>query len=110
MRAPAALTYRVHRLPEVPEVLSFLAAAAGLDAHAAYSTLNMGSGMALYCRAGAAQQIVALAGAMGLSALLAGRVEDGPRQVLLEPVGVRFGGDELELSARKPAGAARESG
>ena len=51
-----------------------------------------------------------LANATGLGALLAGRVETGPRQVLLEPVGVRFGGDELELSARKPSGAARGSG
>ena len=34
----------------------------------------------------------------GLHALLAGRVEQGPRQVVLEPVGVRFAGDRLELS------------
>ena len=35
---------------------------------------------------------------LGLSALVAGRVEEGPRQVILEPVDVRFAGEELELS------------
>ena len=36
--------------------------------------------------------------ALGLTALVAGGVEEGPRQVILEPVGVRFAGEELELS------------
>ena len=35
---------------------------------------------------------------LGLSALVAGRVEEGPRQVILEPVGVRFAGEELDLA------------
>jgi phosphoribosylformylglycinamidine cyclo-ligase len=69
-----------------------------MDAHAAYSTFNMGSGYALYCAAGAGQRIVALAQRLGLSAIVAGHVEEGPREVILEPVGVRFAGEELELS------------
>ncbi|HEY5045739.1 MAG TPA: AIR synthase-related protein [Solirubrobacteraceae bacterium] len=98
MRPPRALTYRIERLPEVPRVLSFLAERAELDGHAAYSTFNMGSGYALYCAPGAGQAIVAIAQRLGLSALIAGRVEEGPRQVILEPVDVRFAGEELELS------------
>jgi phosphoribosylformylglycinamidine cyclo-ligase len=60
----------------------------------------MGAGYALYCAPGAGEGIVSLAQRLGLQALLAGRVEEGPRQVVLEPVGVRFAGSELELSAR----------
>ena len=45
------------------------------------------------------EEIVRSARDLGFQALLAGQVEAGPRQVLLEPVGVRFGGEELELSA-----------
>jgi len=41
---------------------------------------------------------VRIAEGLGLSALLAGHVQEGPRQVILEPVDVRFAGDELELS------------
>ncbi len=99
MRPPKALTYRVERLPEVPEVLAFLVEHAGLDAHAAYSTFNMGSGYALYCRAGGGEELVRVAAELGFAAVLAGRVEQGPRQVVIEPVGVRFEDAELELSA-----------
>ena len=98
MRPSRALTYRIERLPPVPAVLSFLVEQARLDAHAAYSTFNMGSGYALYCAAGAGEAIVTVAERLGLSALVAGHVEEGPRQVILEPVGVRFAGEELELA------------
>jgi phosphoribosylformylglycinamidine cyclo-ligase len=98
MRSPRPLTYRIDRLPAVPRVLSFLVEQAELDAHAAYSTFNMGSGYALYCAAGAGERVVAIAERLGYSALVAGRVEEGPRQVILEPVGVRFAGEELELA------------
>jgi phosphoribosylformylglycinamidine cyclo-ligase len=99
MRPPKPLTYRIERLPDVPEVLEFLVAEAGLDDHAAYSTFNMGSGYALYCRPGAGEQVVALADSLGLRASVSGRVEEGPRQVILEPLGVRYAGTEFELSA-----------
>ncbi len=99
MRPPAQLTYRIERLPPVPELLRFLVAEAGLDAHAAYSTFNMGSGYALYCAAGAGEQAVRIARELGLDALVAGRVEEGPRRVIVEPVDVRYESDELELSA-----------
>jgi phosphoribosylformylglycinamidine cyclo-ligase len=99
MRPPKPLTYRIERLPAVPEVLSYLVAQAELDAPAAYSTFNMGSGYALYCLPGRGDEIVRLAERLGMRAVLAGHVEQGPRQVLLEPVGVRFDGAQLELSA-----------
>ena len=99
MRPARSLRYRIERLPEVPEVLSFLVAQAELGAHAAYSTFNMGAGYALYCRPGAGAEIVALAAELGYRAEVAGVVEEGPREVVLEPVGVVFAGDELDLSA-----------
>jgi phosphoribosylformylglycinamidine cyclo-ligase len=99
MRPPKPLTYRIERLPEVPPVLSFLAQEAELDARAAYSTFNMGSGYALYCKPGGGREIVRVAASLGLSALVAGGVEQGPRQVILEPVDVCFAGEEFELSA-----------
>jgi phosphoribosylformylglycinamidine cyclo-ligase len=99
MRPSKQLTYRITKLPPVPAVLGFLVEQAGLDPHAAHSTFNMGSGFALYCAAGAGPQLVELAQRLGLQALLAGRVEAGPRRVILEPVDVCFEDAELELSA-----------
>ncbi len=98
MRAQRELTYRIEALPEVPEVLAFIVEHADLAPAEAYGTLNMGAGFALYLAPGAAGRAVALAAAHGLSALRAGVVDAGPRQVLLEPLGVRFGGEQLELA------------
>jgi phosphoribosylformylglycinamidine cyclo-ligase len=99
MRPPKPLTYRISALPPVPEVLTFLVDKAGLDAHAAYSTFNMGCGYAVYCAAGAGAAVVALAQKLGLDAIVAGAVESGSRRVIVEPVGVRYAGEELEFAA-----------
>lgn len=98
MRPSHELTYRISDLPPVPEVLAFLADQAGMDAHAAYSTLNMGSGYAVYAAMGTGQQVVDVARDLGHDALVAGAVEEGPRQVIVEPVGVTYATDELDLA------------
>lgn len=99
MRPSRSFTYRVSELPPVPEVLAFLVDKARLEAHAAYSTFNMGSGYAVYCIAGSGSEVVAIARKLGLNALVAGSVEDGPRRVIVEPVGVVYEGTELEFAA-----------
>lgn len=98
MRPRRDLTYRIRELPEVPEVLAFLAARAGLSVHEAYSTLNMGTGFAVYCAAGQGEAVTRLAADLGLASHVAGLVEDGPRRVVLEPVGVEFESAELDLA------------
>jgi phosphoribosylformylglycinamidine cyclo-ligase len=98
MRPAKPLTYRIEQLPPVPEVLSFLVEQSQLDRPGAYSTFNMGAGYALYCASGDGEAVVRAAQSLGLDALLAGRVEDGPRQVILEPVDVCFESDQLDLS------------
>lgn len=102
MRPSKPLTYRVCELPPVPEALTFLVEQAGLDAHQAHSTFNMGCGYAVYCEPGAGDAVVAHARELGLEALVGGSVERGQRQVIVEPVGVSYAGDELELSASEP--------
>lgn len=97
MRPDAQLSYRIEQLPAVPEVLRFLAEQAGLDAGAAHCTFNMGSGFAVYCRPGSGERVVALAQSLGFDALVAGRAEQGPREVVLEPLGIRYGGERLDL-------------
>ncbi|MGH9293920.1 MAG: AIR synthase-related protein [Acidimicrobiales bacterium] len=97
MRAPRELTYRIDALPEVPEVLSFLAARAGLAPAEAYATFNMGVGFALYVAAGAGDVAVGVARRCGHEAILGGVVERGPRRVVLEPIGVSYGSEQLAL-------------
>jgi phosphoribosylformylglycinamidine cyclo-ligase len=97
LRHPKALTYRVHTLPPVPPVLRFLQQQAGMDDAEAYGTLNMGAGFALFVHADDAERAVAAARAQGIAAWVAGRVEAGPKQLFIEPLGVHWGAGELQL-------------
>jgi phosphoribosylaminoimidazole (AIR) synthetase len=86
--------------PPVTPVLALLAEHAQLAPSAAYSTLNMGAGFAVYCGPGGGQRTVAAAARLGFDALLAGTVHEGPRQVVLEPLDVVYRSDQLELAPR----------
>jgi phosphoribosylformylglycinamidine cyclo-ligase len=97
LRHPKPLRYRIARLPEVPAVLRFIQHEARLDDREAYGTLNMGAGFALYVAAADAARVVEVAADCGMSALDAGRIEAGPKELLIEPLGLRYGGDELQL-------------
>ena len=97
LRHPSALTYRIHHVPAVPPVLSFIQRHANQDDREAYSTLNMGAGFALFVPAAEAERAVAIARAQGVEALVAGTVEAGPKQVLIEPIGVSFSDNDLQL-------------
>ena len=81
----------------MPPVLRFIAEQAGHDAAEAYGTLNMGAGFALFVPASEAQRCVDVARAAGVAAWVAGAVEAGPKELLIEPLGVRFSGDSLQL-------------
>ena len=97
MRHPRELSYRIHTLPPVPPVLRFIQAQAGQDDAEAYGTLNMGAGFALFVPAADAERTVAVSRSVGVPAWVAGEVQAGPKQLLIEPLGLRFGGDELAL-------------
>jgi len=97
LRHPAAHTYRIHSVPEVTPVLKFIQQHAHQDDKEAYSTLNMGAGFALFVRAEDAQRTVNVAHAQGVPAIVAGRIEAGPKKLVIEPLGIEFGDDALQL-------------
>jgi len=97
MRHPKPLAYRVHTLPPVPAVLQFIQNQAQMGAEDAYGTLNMGAGFALFVAAKDAQRCVATARACGIAAWAAGEVEAGNKCLLIDPLGLRFDGQALQL-------------
>ncbi len=97
LRHAASLTYRIDALPPVPPVLAFMQHHARLDDREAYSTLNMGAGFALFVDAADADRTVGVARSVGVEAMVAGRVEQGPKQLLIKPLGITFGSDDLQL-------------
>ena len=97
LRHPKELTYRIHSVPAVPPVLKFIQHHAGQDDAEAYGTLNMGAGFALFVAAADAERACAVAREQGVDAIVAGRVEAGPKRLLIEPLGIEFGDDALQL-------------
>ena len=97
LRHPATHTYRIEHVPAVPPVLRFIQQHAQQDDREAYSTLNMGAGFALFVAADEAERTVAVARAQGVDAIVAGRIEAGPKRLLIEPLGIEFGDDALQL-------------
>jgi phosphoribosylformylglycinamidine cyclo-ligase len=97
LRHPAEHRYRIHTVPEVTPVLRFIQQHAQQDDREAYSTLNMGAGFAIFVAAADAQRTVEVARAQGVPALIAGQVESGPKELLIEPLNIRFGTDDLQL-------------
>ena len=97
LRHPKALGYRIHTVPPVPPVLRFIQQQAQLDDAQAYGTLNMGAGFALFVPAADAERTVAVAQRCGVAAWVAGQVQAGEKRLLIEPLGVEFSGDALQL-------------
>jgi phosphoribosylformylglycinamidine cyclo-ligase len=97
LRHAKALTYRITQLPPVPPVLDFIAREAGHDAREAYSTLNMGAGFALFVAAADAARTVEVARAQGVEAWIAGCVESGQKELVIDPLNLRFGEEDLQL-------------
>jgi len=97
LRHPKTFTYRVNAVPPVPPVLQFMQREAGHDAAEAYGTLNMGAGFALFVAGADAERTVEVAHACGVEALVAGRVEEGAKQLHIEPLDITFSGESLAL-------------
>ena len=59
--------------------------------------LNMGAGFALFVAPEQAKRMVAVARTQGNDVLIAGRLEARDKQLLIEPLGLRFGEDCLQV-------------
>ncbi|MBB4843686.1 phosphoribosylformylglycinamidine cyclo-ligase [Paucibacter oligotrophus] len=97
LRHPGKFTYRIHTVPPVTKVLKFMQEHAKQDDREAYSTLNMGAGFAIFVPAADAARCVEVAKACGIEAWVAGQLEEGEKQLLIEPLNIRFSDDDLQL-------------
>ena len=95
MRADRDFTYRVTKLPQVDELFAFIGEQMSLDEAEMYGTFNMGCGFAIYSPDG--QAVVRQAQRAGYEAWIGGKVESGPRQVIVEPIDVTYKSDALNL-------------
>jgi phosphoribosylformylglycinamidine cyclo-ligase len=97
MRARRELRYVMHTVPAPTPLFRFFIDRGELTSDEAYATFNMGAGFAVYVPADHADRVLEVAAKRNLSAWNAGTVEAGPREVVIEPLGVRYAGDTLAL-------------
>jgi phosphoribosylformylglycinamidine cyclo-ligase len=97
MRHPGAFTYRITTIPPVPPVLQFIVDSSHMDLSQAYGSLNMGAGFALFMPGAAVSESVRIAEQLGIRAIPAGHVEAGAKQVRIDPLGILYEGESLNL-------------
>ena len=97
MRATKDFTYRITAIPTPQPEFMFMQQATGTSDEEMWGNFNMGAGFAVYVPESDAQKVVATAEQCGFTALIAGKVEAGPKQVIIEPKNITFKGDTLEV-------------
>jgi phosphoribosylformylglycinamidine cyclo-ligase len=97
MRAAQPLSYVLERVPAVPPIFGLLCERAGIDPLEAYGTFNMGAGFALYVANHEIARAQAIGAQLGMPLLHAGHVEAGDKRVVIEPLGITFGSDALQI-------------
>jgi phosphoribosylformylglycinamidine cyclo-ligase len=97
MRAVEPFTYRLDWIPEPPLIFDFLLDRGPIEDREAYATFNMGAGFALFLPPRFVDVAVRIARAHGINAGQAGTVEKGPKQVIIEPLGITYTEDELDI-------------
>ncbi|MEN9649294.1 MAG: hypothetical protein RL094_261 [Candidatus Parcubacteria bacterium] len=97
MRAPQPFTYRIKKLLPVPPIFPFIQHHGNIAAPEMWGNYNMGAGYAVvvpHKKLTAALSIIKKA---GYQAIHAGDVEEGKKQVLLEPIGVEYEAGSLSI-------------
>lgn len=97
MRAVKPFSYILTEVPPLPDEFTFMQKQANATDSEMYGNFNMGGGFTIYLPSAQAQEVVDAAAGLGLKAWIAGRVETGPKQVVIEPKNITFAGDMLEL-------------
>ena len=99
MRPQQSLTYRIHTLPETLPIFRLLQRLLGYDDLTMYSTYNMGAGFALFVHPEHLGPLLAdVADAhLPFRVFAAGRVEAGPKQVIIDPLGITLPGDSMHI-------------
>lgn len=96
MRASRDLSYIIDEVPEPQQVFNLIQEQSGNDDTEMYGNFNMGAGFAVFM----SKEGIDLAQCIarenhGLSSLIAGYVEEGQRQVVINPRNVVFKGETL---------------
>jgi phosphoribosylformylglycinamidine cyclo-ligase len=97
MRANQPFTYVITCLPTQLPIFDFIQEHGPVSDEEAYGNLNMGAGFALYVPRLDLPQVVRIASCLGLKAVFAGYIEDGPKRVVIAPKNLVYAGETLAV-------------
>lgn len=95
MRSSRDFTYRMTMVPEVEPLFDFIAKQSGNDEQEMYGNYNMGAGYGVILATKDAQAAQEVAKSLGYKSWIAGKVETGPKQVIIDPKNITFDSDSL---------------
>lgn len=97
MRANKDFTYLITQIPPIPPIFDFIQTNGGLTNTQMYETFNMGAGFAVIINPGDEKKVLNVINQNGFKAWVGGKVETGPRQVIIKPKNITFEGKSLDL-------------
>jgi phosphoribosylformylglycinamidine cyclo-ligase len=100
MRAKKNLSYTIETLsPNRDELFEFIKGQSGLSDEEMYGTFNMGAGFAVMLPSSQAENAVKIIneGNFGFKSWIAGKVEQGEKQVTIKPLGITFKAESLNI-------------
>ncbi len=97
MRYTKPFTYKIETVQEISPLFQFIKVKSGLPDSEMYATFNMGAGFALFVPAEHAEQIISRAQKHQIKAWIGGRVENGEKQVIIEPLGITYTSEDLDI-------------
>ena len=97
MRGTSSLSYVIETIPTPQPVFDFIQEQSKNSTEEMYSNYNMGAGYAMYLPESEAQKVIEIAKKCSVNAWVAGKVEEGAKQVVITPLDITFAGDTLEV-------------
>lgn len=97
MRGTVPFTYKLTEIPPVAEIFNFIAEQSGNDDADMYGNYNMGAGYAVYLPREDALKAQQIALELGMQCWLAGTVETGPKQVIIQPKNIVYSSESLQV-------------
>lgn len=98
MRAPQPLTYVIETLPAIPVIFPFIQEHGAFSVEQMYCAYNMGVGFALIvASADTFMELASRKQNWPFHVFRAGRVEAGPKQVVIEPLDLTLPGDSMHI-------------
>jgi phosphoribosylformylglycinamidine cyclo-ligase len=97
MRAEESFSYKIKKIPPISPLFTFIQKHSGIDDREMYGNFNMGAGFALFIPKKDVTNAQKLIKKLDFECWNAGVVEEGQKQVIIEPKNITFSEKALQL-------------